>query len=164
MFSCSRRSQELASQVGIKTPNSALALRSVHLIDCAPALVTVSIITPLYSLVLPALTSERKTSSGPLLNCPSRAKIGAYLLPYLEHATRCLKEHGSSDDNLLEDLSPLGWEHINLTGDYVWPRTRMPLNTSNSFCLFRKPSVKIEDVDSLLVGPRPFSETIRLLV
>ena len=24
------------------------------------------------------------------------------------------------DDNLLEHVSPLGWEHINLTGDYVW--------------------------------------------
>ena len=24
------------------------------------------------------------------------------------------------DDNLLEHLSPLGWEHINLTGTYAW--------------------------------------------
>ncbi len=24
------------------------------------------------------------------------------------------------DDELLQYLSPLGWEHINLTGDYVW--------------------------------------------
>lgn len=24
------------------------------------------------------------------------------------------------DTSLLEYLSPLGWEHINLTGDYVW--------------------------------------------
>jgi hypothetical protein len=23
-------------------------------------------------------------------------------------------------DSLLTHLSPLGWEHINLTGDYVW--------------------------------------------
>jgi Tn3 transposase DDE domain len=23
-------------------------------------------------------------------------------------------------DHLLAHLSPLGWEHINLTGDYVW--------------------------------------------
>jgi hypothetical protein len=42
---------------------------------------------------------------------------------YLERAIRCLKEHGlSSDENLLQHLSPLGWEHINLTGDYVWRR------------------------------------------
>ena len=24
------------------------------------------------------------------------------------------------DEALLRHLSPLGWEHINLTGDYVW--------------------------------------------
>jgi hypothetical protein len=28
------------------------------------------------------------------------------------------------DDNLLQHLSPLGWEHINLTGDYVWRQSR----------------------------------------
>ena len=26
----------------------------------------------------------------------------------------------SVDDDLLQYLSPLGWEHINLTGDYLW--------------------------------------------
>jgi hypothetical protein len=26
----------------------------------------------------------------------------------------------SGVDNLLAHLSPLGWEHVNLTGDYVW--------------------------------------------
>jgi hypothetical protein len=25
-----------------------------------------------------------------------------------------------SGDTLLAHLSPLGWEHVNLTGDYVW--------------------------------------------
>jgi TnpA family transposase len=36
---------------------------------------------------------------------------------YLERAIRCLKEHGLSlDENLLQHLSPLAWEHINLTG------------------------------------------------
>jgi hypothetical protein len=29
--------------------------------------------------------------------------------------------HGKAvDDTLLQYLSPLGWEHINLTGDYLW--------------------------------------------
>jgi hypothetical protein len=23
-------------------------------------------------------------------------------------------------DDLLNHLSPLGWEHVNLTGDYIW--------------------------------------------
>lgn len=26
------------------------------------------------------------------------------------------------DETLLSHLSPLGWEHINLTGDYIWPQ------------------------------------------
>ena len=32
-----------------------------------------------------------------------------------------LPGHGQAvDDGLLQYLSPLGWEHINLTGDYLW--------------------------------------------
>jgi len=40
---------------------------------------------------------------------------------YLERATGALRGHGHLvDDTLLQYLSPLGWEHINLTGDYLW--------------------------------------------
>jgi hypothetical protein len=40
---------------------------------------------------------------------------------YLERAVHGLREQGQSvDEYLLAHLSPLGWEHINLTGDYVW--------------------------------------------
>ena len=40
---------------------------------------------------------------------------------YLERATHALRGHGHAvNDTLLQYLSPLGWEHINLTGDYVW--------------------------------------------
>ena len=40
---------------------------------------------------------------------------------YLERATAALRGHGKAlDDTLLQYLSPLGWEHINLTGDYLW--------------------------------------------
>ena len=40
---------------------------------------------------------------------------------YLERAVNALRDHGQTvDDGLLRYLSPLGWEHINLTGDYVW--------------------------------------------
>jgi hypothetical protein len=28
------------------------------------------------------------------------------------------------DDKLLSHWSPLGWEHINLTGDYVWQQSK----------------------------------------
>jgi len=32
-----------------------------------------------------------------------------------------LRNHSqTADDTLLQYLSPLGWEHINLSGDYLW--------------------------------------------
>jgi TnpA family transposase len=40
---------------------------------------------------------------------------------YLERAINSLRSQGGPwDDALLQYLSPLGWEHINLTGDYLW--------------------------------------------
>ena len=40
---------------------------------------------------------------------------------YLERATNALRGHGQTvDEAMLQYLSPLGWEHINLTGDYLW--------------------------------------------
>ena len=38
----------------------------------------------------------------------------------ISRAANALRSHGQSvDDGLLQYLSPLGWEHINLTGDYL---------------------------------------------
>ncbi|KPY60826.1 Transposase [Pseudomonas syringae pv. spinaceae] len=34
------------------------------------------------------------------------------------------REFGISREALYQYLSPLGWEHINLTGDYVWRQSR----------------------------------------
>ena len=46
---------------------------------------------------------------------------------YLDRIITAMKEHGHQvDDNLLQHLSPLGWEHINLTGDYVWQQNKQP--------------------------------------
>jgi len=40
---------------------------------------------------------------------------------YMERAVQALREDGRDiDETLLRHLSPLGWEHINLTGDYLW--------------------------------------------
>jgi TnpA family transposase len=39
---------------------------------------------------------------------------------YLNRAIAALRETEAVPDHLLTHLSPLGWEHINLTGDYVW--------------------------------------------
>ena len=44
------------------------------------------------------------------------------LAVYLDRVTRALARDRRPpvDDALLQYLSPLGWEHINLTGDYLW--------------------------------------------
>uniref|UniRef100_UPI0035255471 Tn3 family transposase n=1 Tax=Proteus mirabilis TaxID=584 RepID=UPI0035255471 len=54
----------------------------------------------------------------------SRCRTHAVVLwntVYLERAAHALRGNGHAvDDALLQYLSPLGWEHINLTGDYLW--------------------------------------------
>ena len=35
-----------------------------------------------------------------------------------------LRDAGYADDSLLPHLSPLGWEHINLTGNYNWRQNK----------------------------------------
>src|SRR4051795_5112126 len=39
---------------------------------------------------------------------------------YLERAVAALRQAEDVPEQLLSHLSPLGWEHVNLTGDYVW--------------------------------------------
>ena len=44
---------------------------------------------------------------------------------YLERAIQALRDSGKDiDERLLPHLSPLGWEHINLTGDYIWRQNK----------------------------------------
>lgn len=44
---------------------------------------------------------------------------------YLQKAVQALRDHGRKiDDKLLKNLSPLGWGHINLTGDYIWKQDK----------------------------------------
>ena len=44
---------------------------------------------------------------------------------YLEWAIKALRDSGKDiDEKLLTHLSPLGWEHINLTGDYIWRQNK----------------------------------------
>ena len=39
---------------------------------------------------------------------------------YLERAVAALRAIEDVPDEFLKHLSPLGWEHVNLTGDYIW--------------------------------------------
>lgn len=44
---------------------------------------------------------------------------------YLERATQASRESGLlPQDDMLQYLSPQGWEHINLTDDYAWRQNR----------------------------------------
>jgi len=44
---------------------------------------------------------------------------------YLERAVRFLKEQGRPlDEGLLRHVAPVHWNHINLTGDYIWRQNR----------------------------------------
>jgi hypothetical protein len=46
------------------------------------------------------------------------------VLRYLERAVAALRQTEDVPDQLLAHLSPLGWEHVNLTGDYIWSAER----------------------------------------
>ena len=47
---------------------------------------------------------------------------------YLERAVAIMRQTEDVPDHLLAHLSPLGWEHVNLTGDYIWSAERVSEN------------------------------------
>jgi TnpA family transposase len=52
------------------------------------------------------------------------AAIALWNTVYLERTVDTLRSDGQATDTaLFPHLSPLGWEHINLTGDYLWRNT-----------------------------------------
>jgi len=54
------------------------------------------------------------------------AEIVLWNTVYLERIIQHMKDTGQTvNENLLKHLSPLGWEHINLTGDYVWQQSKV---------------------------------------
>ncbi|MEC5156101.1 TnpA family transposase, partial [Cryobacterium sp. CAN_C3] len=65
--------------------------------------------------------NQRHRASG--LNLLTAA-ITLWNTVYLDHAITTTGH--PTDDPLLDHLSPLGWEHINLTGDYTWNNPRQP--------------------------------------
>ena len=69
------------------------------------------------------LDQQRYLASG--LNLLTAA-IALWNTVYLERATHALDNQQPIDSGLLQHLSPLGWEHINLTGDYTWKTRRNP--------------------------------------
>ena len=58
---------------------------------------------------------------------------------YLERAVAALRLMEDVPDHLLAHLSPLGWEHVNLTGDYVWVADQSASETDDGFKPLRTP-------------------------
>ena len=52
------------------------------------------------------------------------AAITLWNTVYIERAVDSIRIEHEIDDSLLQHLSPLGWEHVHLTGDYVWHANR----------------------------------------
>jgi hypothetical protein len=48
------------------------------------------------------------------------AAITLWNTVYLERAVILLGKSQAIDTALLQHVSPLGWEHVGLTGDYLW--------------------------------------------
>jgi DNA-binding PucR family transcriptional regulator len=48
------------------------------------------------------------------------AAITLWNTVYLERAAEIMAKSHAFDPALLQHVSPLGWEHVNLTGDYTW--------------------------------------------
>src|SRR5208283_5088938 len=61
---------------------------------------------------------------------------------YLENAVAALRQFEDVPQHLLAHLSPLGWEHVNLTGDYVWgPEQSVSENTDGLRPLRTRPEL-----------------------
>jgi len=58
---------------------------------------------------------------------------------YLERAVAALRQVEDVPDHLLTHLSPLGWEHVNLTGDYVWAIAEQMTENPDGFRPLRLP-------------------------
>jgi TnpA family transposase len=63
---------------------------------------------------------ERQSHRAAALNLVT-ACIGLFNCRYLGRAVADIRQKGAViDEYHLRRLSPLGWDHVNLTGDYVW--------------------------------------------
>src|ERR1700722_15164527 len=75
---------------------------------------------------LPTPSRGGITSQWPVQELVAFGLIRCAVTFYLQRATDALRKQGPIGDALLPYLSPLGWEHINLTGDYLWRSRSVP--------------------------------------
>lgn len=62
---------------------------------------------------------ENQQTRAAALNLVTAAII-LFICRYLDRASTAFNLRGAGYDEAFGQLSPLGWDHINLTGDYVW--------------------------------------------
>jgi hypothetical protein len=86
-----------------------------------------------------AANTSRTLSSLSGLNLRATAII-LWNTRYLERAVAALRQTEDVPDQLLAHLSPLGWEHVNLTGDYIWmnPNDNQGIRYVLAGCLLRQ--------------------------
>lgn len=74
----------------------------------------------------------------------------------MEAALRHLERHGKQiQPELLQHLSPLGWQHINLTGDYLWTDASITAGTLRPL----RQKIGVSDAKTLSVYLCPFYVT-----
>src|SRR3954467_10389039 len=72
-------------------------------------------------LAASATARPRPSSTVPAASPWSGPPIALWTPVYLGRARDALRRRGEAVPNaLLAHLAPLGWQHINLTGDYLW--------------------------------------------
>jgi Tn3 transposase DDE domain len=68
--------------------------------------------------------NQRRRASG--LNLVSAAIILGNTIYFGRAADHLCRHGGDIDHTLLSHAAPLGWEHISLTGDYLWVDMKLP--------------------------------------
>jgi Tn3 transposase DDE domain len=63
---------------------------------------------------------SRVGDTGPVVSTVIVTAITLWNTVYMERALAALRADGSIEDDLVAHLSPLSWEHIHSTADYVW--------------------------------------------
>lgn len=82
---------------------------------------------------------ENQSSRAAALNLVTAAII-LFNCRYLGRILKETKSRGAKiDDTITGRLSPLGWDHINITGDYIWSET-LPLDTDGYLRLRNSPA------------------------
>ena len=87
------------------------------------------------------MTAPTKTNSTALRASTSSSPRSSFGTPDISNApSPLLRKSEDVPDSLLAHLSPLGWEHVNLTGDYIWGAEQQASENIDGLRPLRAPS------------------------